>query len=149
MCMKGCWNDQNHNHFHPVKIGVWSAVSCRSIFGFYFFENTINSGRCFDIVAYMNSSVTSLKRKLPKQGSNKAVQHVSTGDCGRDIAAVRRLSHYERSLASTLAECVTTRFISVHSAYRNKPCSVDHVQCRWRRFTRDSAVSVWEHASSC
>jgi hypothetical protein len=35
---------------HPIKIGVWCAVFRCRIAGPIFFKNTINSGRCIDIV---------------------------------------------------------------------------------------------------
>jgi hypothetical protein len=60
---------------HPLKIGVWCAVSHCNIFGLIFFENTINLNCHVDIRSkFMNSSDIFLRRKLAKHGSNKTAQ---------------------------------------------------------------------------
>jgi len=56
---------------HPVKSGVWCAASRRRIVGPIFFFSKISLSRSATLTLSMNSSDISLKRKLPKHGSNK------------------------------------------------------------------------------
>jgi hypothetical protein len=59
----------------------------------------------------VDSPNTLLKRKLPKHGSNKTVQHaIRHGDQERNVPIGRRSKYFERATAPTLVGFVTAIF---------------------------------------
>jgi hypothetical protein len=58
---------------HLGKIVIWCAVSHHRVVGLIFFKIPLTQST--KLTQSMNSSYTLLKRKLPKCGSNKTVQH--------------------------------------------------------------------------
>jgi hypothetical protein len=87
-------NSQNphRNHealLHPVKVGVWCAVSARRIVGPVFFNETINCERYVQVILWQFIPELTVEEKLYgwfQQGSTTA--HTAHMSSGTELSAV-------------------------------------------------------------